>query len=194
VLFTADHGEEFWDHGSTQHGKTLYTELLHVPLAVRLPGAVRGGTRERGVVEQVDLYPTLLGLAGLQPPPGLPGRDLSDHWLHGTDAPAPPLLFSQQRFTVVNKAAVRAGSLKLIVNRDAKLYWRTDAELELYDLARDPAEAVNLATTHPIAVLGLRRELDRFETVSSARRMGGDTSLALSAEDEDALRALGYVE
>lgn len=194
VLFTADHGEEFWDHGSTQHGKTLYTELLHVPLAVRLPGARRGGTRERGTVQQVDLYPTLLGLAGLPPQPGLPGRDLSDHWLGGAAAEPPSLLFSQQCFTVVDKAAVRAGSLKLIVNRDARLYWRAGAQLELYDLARDPAEAVNLASTRPIAVHGLLQELDRFERFASTHRMGGDESVPLSAEEQDALRALGYIQ
>jgi arylsulfatase A-like enzyme len=194
VVFTADHGEEFWDHGSTQHGSTLYTEQLRVPLAVRLPGARRGGTRERGAVQQLDLYPTLLSLADVGSPADLPGRDLSGSWLRGDDAAPPPLLFSQQRFTVVDKAAVRAGSLKLIVNRDEPLHWRADARVELYDLARDPGEQVNLASARPIAVRCLLDELDRFDTLASARRVGPDATLTLSAEDRHQLRALGYLQ
>jgi choline-sulfatase len=194
VLFTADHGEEFWDHGGTQHGRTLYTEQLRIPLAVRLPGARRGGTRENGVVQQLDLYPTLLGLAGVEPPPDMPGRDLSGSWLAGDDALPPGLLFSEQRFTVVDKAAVRAGRLKLIVNRDAPVHWRADARVELYDLARDPDERVNIASARPIVVRCLLEELERFDGHSSAHRLGRDATLALTAEERDQLRALGYLQ
>src|SRR5439155_857600 len=73
---TADHGEEFLEHGGTEHAKTLYQELVRVPLVVRVPRGP-GGTREKATVQQIDLMPTLLALTGLPAPRALPGRDLS---------------------------------------------------------------------------------------------------------------------
>ena len=71
IVLTSDHGEEFWDHGSTGHGQSLYQELLHVPLLIRLPG---GGVRKRVRIRVPTraLIPTLLGVIGIKsgPQPG----------------------------------------------------------------------------------------------------------------------------
>jgi arylsulfatase A-like enzyme len=84
--------------------------------------------------------PTLLGLAGVPAPRALPGRDLRAT-LEGRADPRlpPPVLFSEERFAVVDKLSVRAGNLKLIFNNDGPALWRAGAHLELYDLSRDPA-------------------------------------------------------
>ncbi len=74
IVVTADHGEEFLEHGGMAHEQT-YHESLHVPLLVVAPGAPPGH-RVRQVVQSVDIAPTLYALAGLTPPPGLPGRSL----------------------------------------------------------------------------------------------------------------------
>jgi arylsulfatase A-like enzyme len=173
VVFTSDHGEELLEHGGTEHAKTLYQELLRVPLAVRLPGGRGGGTRETHPVQQIDLMPTLLRLAGLPPARGLPGRDLADRWL-GRDARPlePPLLFAEERFTVISKAAVRAGDAKLILNSDGEALWRAGTQLELYDLERDPGEKENLVSRAPVRLRYLRQELDRFRKLSAAARKG----------------------
>src|SRR5204862_7832765 len=138
VVFTADHGEEFLEHGGTEHTKTLYQELVRVPLVVRAPRGP-GGIREKGAVEQIDLLPTILALTGLPAPRPLPGRDLSAR-LTRPQGPvsAAPVLFSEERFAVVDKVAARAGGLKLIFNNDGPALWRAKAHLEPYDLARDP--------------------------------------------------------
>ena len=75
VVVTADHGEEFMEHGSIVHTKTLYDELLHVPLIFRGPGVPRG-VRVRSMAALIDIVPTVLALAGIAPPPGLDGRSL----------------------------------------------------------------------------------------------------------------------
>jgi arylsulfatase A-like enzyme len=75
VIITADHGEEFLQHGKMAH-EQIYNENLRVPLVVVAPG-VKGGRRIAQVVETVDIAPTLYELAGLSPPPGLPGRSLA---------------------------------------------------------------------------------------------------------------------
>jgi hypothetical protein len=74
VIITADHGEEFTEHGKMAH-EQVYNETLHVPLLVALPGATAGHRVER-VVQSIDLAPTLYDLAGVQAPAGLPGRSL----------------------------------------------------------------------------------------------------------------------
>jgi sulfatase-like protein len=74
IVYTADHGEEFLDHGGWRHSRTLYQEMLHVPLAVRLPGV--GGRRITEKVSLVDLAPTLLGALGIPAPASCQGRSL----------------------------------------------------------------------------------------------------------------------
>ncbi len=91
VVVTSDHGEEFFDHGALSHGRTLYDEMLRVPLIVRLPGAA---AREvRAPVSLIDVTPTLLDACGLEPRQPVDGRSLLP-WIAG-EAPAaagPPQL------------------------------------------------------------------------------------------------------
>ena len=76
VIVTADHGEELTEHGAMlSHGRTLYRELVRVPLIMRLPGSERRGTVDSRPVQLIDIFPTVLDAAG-QPPPDLPGRSL----------------------------------------------------------------------------------------------------------------------
>ena len=78
VVLTADHGEEFFDHGGWKHGYTLYEEMLRVPLILRLPGnpGERTGRAIARPADQVDIAPTFLALAGAPVGTDLPGRDL----------------------------------------------------------------------------------------------------------------------
>jgi arylsulfatase A-like enzyme/Tfp pilus assembly protein PilF len=66
IAVTSDHGEGLGDHGEAEHGIFLYREAVHIPLVLRLPRGVHGGTRVAGTVAQADLAPTLLELAGLE--------------------------------------------------------------------------------------------------------------------------------
>jgi arylsulfatase A-like enzyme len=192
VVFTADHGEELLEHGGTEHAKTLYQELVRVPLVVRVPGRTARGGRERTTAQQIDLMPTLLALAGIPAAGDLPGRDLGDLLAGGTArALPPPVVFSEERFAVVDKLAARAGGLKLIFNNDGPALWRAGAHLELYDLARDPAEKSNLAASRPITVAFLQRRLDAFRAQARGRAA---EQVALSAQEREQLRALGYAE
>ena len=73
IVFTADHGEEFGEHGGAYH-ETCYQEVVRVPLVVSGPGIAPG--RNDAIVDQVDLMPTMLGLIGVTPQVSLPGRNL----------------------------------------------------------------------------------------------------------------------
>jgi arylsulfatase A-like enzyme len=75
VLLTSDHGEELLDHGRVGHGGTLYREVIDIPLMIRLPRMERIG-RTSEPARLIDVFPTLLGIAGIEAPPGLEGRNL----------------------------------------------------------------------------------------------------------------------
>ena len=76
LLVTSDHGEEFGEHGSTRHGKTLYQELLHIPGILKLPGSSHAGERVEAVSSNIDVAPTLLELVGAEIPRAFQGRSL----------------------------------------------------------------------------------------------------------------------
>ena len=130
VVLTADHGEEFQEHGRLKHRVHLYDELLHVPLVIAGPGVRPGRVAEQA--QGIDLFPTLAGLLGAAPPRGLPGRDLL---AAGADAPA----ISETLYGLMPDGAttpivsLRTAEWKLIHAPALGRY-------ELYDLRRDPAE------------------------------------------------------
>lgn len=66
ILFTSDHGEEFWEHGGYEHGHALYEEVVHVPLMVKLPGATEGAVIDARVANW-HLMPTVLDRVGARP-------------------------------------------------------------------------------------------------------------------------------
>jgi arylsulfatase A-like enzyme len=137
VVVTADHGEELWDHGSFFHGQSLYDELLHVPLLVRLPGGAHAGTVVTDQVRAIDFVPTMAQVLQV-PAPFAQGRSLVP-LMDGRDAGTPPLLFARAaNVQFPHRFAVRSPTHKLIATVE------TGRE-ELYDLAADPGERHDLA-------------------------------------------------
>ena len=68
VFFTRDPGEPLGEHGVVRRFRPwLYEELIHTPLIIRLPGGHRGGGRHQGLVQTVDLLPTIVSALGLKP-------------------------------------------------------------------------------------------------------------------------------
>ncbi|MEM7307817.1 MAG: sulfatase [Planctomycetota bacterium] len=177
LVVTADHGEEFGEHGRFEHGKTLYEEQLRVPLIVKLPGARAGGT-ERGVAEHVDVLPTVLGELGLALPRGVAGRDLFGP---GAERERTQLAFLDHDGHRV-RSVVR-GDDKLLHTPDEEPAWR------LFDLAADPGETRDLAAERPVAAGYLRAAL---RARMAALAPPAAESVELDPEMEATLRSLGY--
>ena len=78
IIVTADHGEEFQEHGGWWHGITLYDEQIHVPLIVKQPGGELAGARVPWQVREIDVAPTIGTMAGAELPPNWQGSDIFD--------------------------------------------------------------------------------------------------------------------
>jgi arylsulfatase A-like enzyme len=185
VAITADHGEEFLEHGQAAHYKTLYDEVLRVPLVIRYPGHVLAGRRVQGQVRLMDVAPTLLTLAGLavaKPHSGTHARSLAC-LLTSPGARAAPLLpaFGDLRGEV---ASVRTGGAKLIRNL------RTHRE-EFYDLAADPGERTNIDALPRTQRDQLRVILDRWRSTAAN---SSNSQADLDDEEKATLRSLGYMQ
>ncbi len=74
VVVTADHGEELLEHGNLSHARSLFDEILRVPLLIAIPGAAPRRVAEP--VEQIDLAPTLLAKLGIAADERMRGVDL----------------------------------------------------------------------------------------------------------------------
>ncbi len=199
-IVTSDHGEGFYEHGSLGHGALPHEELLGVPLILVGPGVTPGHRIERPIAH-VDLMPTLLDLAGVEPPAHVEGSSFAN-LLGGAaqDADGDPRpLFSEawvlpERFEPPS-LAVRLGDRKLLRYRTAK----GDA-YELYDLKADPGERNDLYDAGSGAAADLRTLLDDYERGVRTRRaaLGIDFETAprvlLDPDREQKLRALGYVD
>jgi arylsulfatase A-like enzyme len=184
VILTSDHGEELLEHGGVLHGRTLYDEVLRVPLVLRGPG-VPAGRRLPGPASLVDVVPTVLSLLGQPVPEGLDGVDLSRHFDGGI--PEDRSVFSEADRKIERHdslRAVRRGPWKLVLDRFT-------GEIALYDLAADPGERVNVSAEHPERVRELRAEIDAF----MARPPVGEAPklVELDADELKALQALGYL-
>jgi len=185
IVLTADHGEEFLDHGGWEHGKSVFAEMLNVPLVFRLPGAALSGTRSEQPAALVDVVPTLLGRLGLASPAGLSGRDLFAPGPHDRARAVHALLDVDHR----HAEAIESHGLKLIRYRSRELQrWR---EAELFDHATDPSEQTNLVRKRPVAVGFLRQELRALKLAAAPGMTGGKAEI--QPELERTLRALGYL-
>ncbi len=179
VIVTGDHGLELGDHGGAWDGETLYDELVHVPLLVKLPGNARAGTRVPWQVRQVDLAPTLADLAGLAPDPGWEGASLfedafDDHLARllppepfededeadrlarsafvaptWADHPGSRDALSELDHDGTVLQSVRSGGLKLVQVLSHGPGARRLPSLACYDLLVDPGESRDLTRDDP---------------------------------------------
>jgi arylsulfatase A-like enzyme len=187
VVVTADHGEEFWDHGSVGHGHSVYDELLHVPLMFRIPGVTEGNAILRGNVGLVDVAPTILDALGLQVPDSMSGRSF-----------LPELMGQGSRAPRASASGFMTGIRALAVGR-LKLVQRGIEQVSLFDLEKDPGETKDIARTRPIALrytrglLGLQIADSTTPTATRRTRSHAREKTKIDRETEAQLRALGYV-
>jgi arylsulfatase A-like enzyme len=141
VMFIADHGDQLGEHGLFYKGVYPYDAHAHIPFIVKVPGG-RAGKTVDDVVSMLDLVPTALDLAGVEPASPLPGEVLGP--VMKSDAEP------QRKNALVEIDSASKGDrliqMRWIVTNEHKLvYYPSTGETMLFDRANDPNELKNLA-------------------------------------------------
>ena len=180
VILTADHGDEFLEHGDIFHKSPfLYDELTHVPLIVRHP-QYQEGRRIPEIVRHIDLMPTLLKIFDLPPSPAAQGRSLVP-LLSGAGPWLPVAAYSES----YEFMAVRTLLHKLMIDR------RAAGKTYCYDLYEDPGERTNIHG-RAAACDSLEIELGKFLRMISVPPTGRP-GRELDEHTREQLRSLGYM-
>ena len=148
ILFVTDHGELLGDHGLILKGPLHYESLLRVPFLWNGPNHLAGGRTVDGLAGLIDLFPSILDLAGVPVPAGTQGKTLIRPLRGASDR-------AHDQVYVENDADVLGLRLRTLVTERWKVTWtanrrspnqRSAGECygEIYDLEEDPHEFVNL--------------------------------------------------
>ncbi len=188
ILVTADHGEEFFEHGGWWHGTTLYEEQIHIPLIWKLTAEMPGSYIRPDLVQQIDIAPTILALCGLIEH----NQDLKGRTLFSSDRPSEPI-------SVLSEQDHEGNVLSSIIDENLKFIEANPGNprglptRELFRLDRDPGERDNLVTIEPEQVDPLLERIGILKT--DAASLGHEReSREVSQEDLDRMKSLGYVE
>lgn len=177
IIFTADHGEGMGEKDYFfAHGEYVYDSLIRVPLIVKSPAAPPG--RRADHVQLLDLGPTIVTVAGIEPPEGFRGRDL----LSGDRADRPILSEMPGKYAIIESG------LKLILHED-------EAGYMLFDLRSDPREEHDLIAEPEFTryLAPLRRDLEDLRAQDVFGNGVVRTPANLSDDDREKLKSLGYV-
>jgi arylsulfatase A-like enzyme len=149
IVFTADHGEEFFEHGVWGHGQSLFGEVVRIPLLIKLPGNRHGGSVVDARATLVDLLPTLLSAAGVAAPETLAGIDLLPA-MESREEPPPderPLFFELDLIGQTGKRTISSAMIRGRFKYTARS--QPTREIGLWNLDLDPNEITNLANEMP---------------------------------------------
>ncbi len=201
VILTADHGEEFFDHGAKGHKNNVYGETVRVPLIIKYPQQKRG-RREARLVSLVDIVPTVLDVTGAAASFPVDGRSLREapgsvdrsiyyellgvQYYRGPDGSTFP---RSKRWY-----GVRQGDFKLVWSEPGA--GGEGRSYELFNVRDDPGERVDLSARKPERKRALERSfgegMERARRTAKRYRRGGKATW--TEEEKASLRALGYLE
>jgi len=192
LIITSDHGEEFQEHDGWLHGRTLYNELLRVPLIIKLPNSEYNGARISPICRVIDILPTILDIAEIKYKKDLfDGKSLLD------------LITKKEKEDRVFISDLAHKNLPIpcpaiiATNRDQLKFIITKSpegikDIETYDLLKDPNEKHSIITK----ANKMRKEIlsflnDYYQGKMQIRR--SNTRIRMNKELEEKLKALGYL-
>ncbi len=190
LVIAADHGEEFWEHGGFEHGHTVYDELIHVPLILKLPsGSGEGGRVVSTQVRTLDIPPTLFQIAGIEGPTSMDGTSLLPHIAGQTEVDLPAM--SESTLYGTDKVSWRTGPYKYMYDMNTRI----EPHQWLFDLRRDPQEQENLMEMQPDVAAAVRAQCEAFQVtlLNRARAMSRPRVKDLSPHEVESLKSLGYI-
>ncbi|HSB13977.1 MAG TPA: sulfatase [Bryobacteraceae bacterium] len=204
VVVLSDHGEEFWEHGLTGHGHSLYQELVHAVFLMWNPKLLPAPRRVSDTVQLLDVYPTILDLAGVAPQGVMQGQSLAPLAKGQPFQRKGPVMSSRFALPFAKPGGLvpeNCTDTYAIWNGPWKLLYRDRArlaglpEVELYDRRTDRKETTNVASRNSGVAQKLRAEIDQWlKAQDQIRKLlgpGGETTL--DRQSIERLRSLGYL-
>lgn len=191
VVVTADHGEQFGEHGRTQHVGSLFDAVLHTPLIVKSPRSVLAA-RRWFLTSNADITPTIMTMAGFRPrhiaPYGFEGRALSAVTDEFAELATASMIANDLKdgFFAVEKEGFKL----MVEGRVDDLVAGRPARVMLFNLAKDPGETTNLSSALPDKVRELFPLLARYP---SRKLSAADIEKSISPEERARLKSLGYL-
>ncbi len=186
IVVTGDHGESFGEHREQGHGFFIYESTVRVPLIIRAPRAFPVA-RVGGIVEHVDIVPTILDMLRLPRPATVQGRSLLGLMLGrspaGFDSAYTETYYPRLHFGWSELSALYSGKWKYIKAPGA----------ELYDLPDDRGEEHNLARPRPLDSRRLDRDLAEFQDSQARMALAPSGTGKLDRDALEKLAALGYI-
>lgn len=203
IIFTSDHGEEFYEHGGWGHGHSLYDESLKVPLLIKFPNSKYMGSKVEHIVSLVDIVPTILDemdidsspydFDGVSLIPLLKGKEKKDR-----------VFLSDVGENILNlhlpqKIASNEGQKKVILNKSLRSqnldFFKypppSTKVIELFDLSVDPGEYTNIVDKESSTA---NRIINRIEALYRIPKRKKPGQAVLDKELKKQLRALGYIK
>ena len=211
IVIMADHGDNIGDHGLLRHGLCLYDTLLHVPLIIKPPAKDAKPQRVAPMVQLIDLFPTLLGMADIEEPDvaaEFQGRDLVEAARTGEFSAFAMSELYRHSAETQNVWQARVPDFmpeyRERFDRDLRSYrtnthkfiWSSNGHHELFDLKADPGETNNLVDAEPALAAKMRQELDDCVGLGASPQTTEGASEDPVADEHvlQRLRDLGYIE
>jgi len=181
IIITADHGEEFWEHQQTGHGKSLYEESIKVPLIISIPG-INARTITHPV-SLIDITPTVLDLIRLKVPSYMQGISL----IQFAKLRKRKRIFSEINLDKNESYAIRTINHKLIMKK------RPEFKMEYYNLKYDAKERNNIYEKHKKnnKIQVLETSLKRW---TQSKKYSGMRNKKLNKQQIRILKSLGYIQ
>lgn len=187
IIVTADHGEEFREHGRLTHHSTLYEEIIHVPVIIKLPYSQHQGKIVEKPIELVQIFPTILDVLGFETDLALDGKSLLPLIDGNGEQSQSDFAISQGKFSPKYRAAIRNEEWKLILDDSLP-------RPELYNLKKDPRELSDVVRDNPQVAF----ELETLLRENLTKTFGGNGKSESPQENVDKevlerLKELGYL-
>jgi len=204
VVVVSDHGEEFWEHGWTSHGHSLYEELTSGVFLMWNPKLIPSPRRVRDPVQLIDVMPTVLDLVGAPIPELVEGQSLLP-FVKGQDfqrrGPVMTSRFADPEAKEIGVVPENRIDALALLDANWKLIYRDKAKevglskVELYDRRTDRGETKNIAGQHPQDVDRMMTEIGKWmeaqRVIRSSLTQG--TKAAMDPKTLERLRSLGYI-
>lgn len=185
IIFTADHGEAFCERGDywIGHCKTLYQELIHVPLIIKLPGNNKKKIIDK-YISLIDLMPTIIDYAGLRIPNEHEGEivNINDE--------------KELKSKIIMSETKKKANLQSVIRRPWKFIYEPNQNLkQLFNLKKDPIESKNVALKNERILKEMETILQKWNDYVKLKKSEAKAQIPdFTEEQKKRLKSLGYIK